>query len=206
MAPGRPILKESRAVFYGWMPGHPTSHSHCLLATRQVRSAGSGGATQRAEVKWTLLRMGHHVGLCLWRPWIVVVVGALKDSPNWSVGHSTKVQVSHVETSGVLIGASGNPQTLVLETRPLKRDTWKPKDGFRLVPRGLSSSIFCVWGHPSACLSGGSCSAFVRSPLFVQGELHDLGWPRGPWRFLLICGVVASGMGRVSLERAGTVL
>lgn len=31
-------------------------------------------------------------------------------------------------------------------------------------------------------------------------------WPLGLWRFLLICRVVVNGMGRISLERAGTVL
>lgn len=35
--------------------------------------AGSGGATQGAEWKWTLLRMGHNVGLCPWRPRNVAV-------------------------------------------------------------------------------------------------------------------------------------
>ena len=32
-----------------------------------------GRATQGAELKWTLLRMGHHVGSCPWRPWNVAV-------------------------------------------------------------------------------------------------------------------------------------
>ena len=54
----------------GWVA---TSHSNCVLATRQVRSAGSGGATQEAELKWILLWMGPNVFLCLWIPWNVAV-------------------------------------------------------------------------------------------------------------------------------------
>ena len=36
-----------------------------------------------------------------------------------------------VEMSGVLMGASGNLRLLVLESRPLRRDAWKPTKGFR---------------------------------------------------------------------------
>lgn len=70
------------------------------------------------------------------------------------------------------MGASGNLRLLVLECRPLRRDAWKPTKGFRGRPNRLSGSIFCLWGHPSAFLRGGSCSACVRSPLGVQGSLH----------------------------------
>ena len=35
--------------------------------------AGSGGAMHGAVWKWTVLRMGHHVGLCPWRPRNVAV-------------------------------------------------------------------------------------------------------------------------------------
>ena len=51
------------------MAGEPDSPSSCVLVTRQVRSAGSGGETDRVELKWTLLWMGPNVGLCPWRPW-----------------------------------------------------------------------------------------------------------------------------------------
>ena len=54
-------------------------------------------------------------------------LGPLKDYLNQRVGHSTQEQVSHVETRGVLMGATGNPHMLVLETMPLRRDAWKPK-------------------------------------------------------------------------------
>ena len=36
---------------------------------KKVRSAGSGGETERVELKWTLLWMGPNVGLYPWRPW-----------------------------------------------------------------------------------------------------------------------------------------
>ena len=35
---------------------------------------------------------------------------------------------------------------------------------------------------------------------------YTIGMPWRPWRFLLICRVVANGLDRVSLEREGTVL
>ena len=57
---------------------------------------------------------------------------------------------------------------LVFETRRLRRDAWKPKLGFRFGPRSLSSSIFCLWGHLSACLNRGSCSACVGMPLLAK--------------------------------------
>ena len=38
-------------------------------ATRQVRSAGSGGATEESELKWTLPWMCPNMILCLRRPW-----------------------------------------------------------------------------------------------------------------------------------------
>ena len=35
------------------------------------------------------------------------------------------------EMRGVLSGASGNLRLLLLESRPLRRDAWKPTKGFR---------------------------------------------------------------------------
>ena len=129
-----------------------------------------------------------------------------KDSPNPRVGHSPKEQVSHVETRGVLIGASGNPHRLVLETRPLRRDSWNPKQGFRLGPRGAVWFNLLSLGS-SFCLSEWrSLLSLCQITPVCPGWPTLLGWPQGPWRFLLICRVAANGMGRVSLERAGTVL
>ena len=144
---------------------------------------------------WVLV----HGDLGMWR-WL----GELEGFSNQRVGHSSKEQVSHVETRGVLIGASGNP--LVLETSPLRRDAWKPTQGFRLGPRGP------VWFNllslgTSFCLSEWrSLLSLCQISPVGPGWPKLLGWPQGPWRFLLICRVVANGMGRVSLERAGPVL
>ena len=107
---------------------------------------------------------GGHGDLGMWR-W-------LRDSAGFSnpKGLTQFQQVaSQVETSGVVFRASGKILMLVFEPRPLRSDTWKPKQGFRLGPRFLSGSIFWVCGHLSACLRGGSCSASVRMPLFFQG-------------------------------------
>ena len=65
---------------------------------------------------------------------------------------------------GVLFGASGKPHMLVLEPKPLRSDTWKPKEELRLGPRGLSGSMFCVCGLLSTCLHGGSCSDLSEYP------------------------------------------
>ena len=125
---------------------------------------------------------------------------ALKDTPNQRAGHSSKDDVTQVETRCALTGASGKPHMLVFETRPLGRDAWNPKQGFSFGPRGLSASIFCLWGHLSVYLSGGCASPFARSPLCAEGGLHsrdgrrDLGgfsqsiglwpmkWAEFPWR------------------------
>ena len=90
---------------------------------------------------------------------------------------------------------------LVFKPRPLRSDTWKPKQEFRLGPRGLSGSIYCLCRHLSVFLHGGSCSASVRMPL--SREAYSSGMSSGALRFLLFCGVMGNGMGIVSLERAG---
>lgn len=84
---------------------------------------------------------------------------------------------------------------LVIEPRPLRSDTWTPKQEFIIGPRGLSGSIFCLCGYQSVCLHGGSsCSAGVIMPLFVQCGLRS--WDvLGTLRFLLFCRVVANGTG-----------
>ena len=99
--------------------------------------------------------------------------GSLKDSPNQSDGQSSTDQVSHVETRGVLFGASGKPLRRVLQTSPMRIDAWKPKQVLRSGPRGLSGTIDSLWGYPSACGSAASIPACVRSPLFVQGSLAN---------------------------------
>ena len=54
-------------------------------------------------------------------------------------------------------------------------------------------------------LSGASCSAGVRPPLFVQRDLH-IGMASGTLRVLLICTILDNGMGRIPMHEVGTVL
>ena len=91
------------------------------------------------------------------------------------------------------MGESRNSHMLVLKSRPLRRDAWKPKQWIRLVPRGLFVPFY-LWGHQSTGLSAGRCSDGLRLPLFVLGShnywdgLRDFGgYPTSR--------VVAIGMG-----------
>ena len=83
------------------------------------------------------------LGMCRW-------LRALKNPPTRSVGHSSNKKSPHVGTREFLFVDLEKAITLVFETSPLKRDTWKPKLGCRLWPRALFVSDFCLWGH---CLS-----------------------------------------------------
>ena len=47
-----------------------------------------------------------------------------------------------METRGVLFRASGKPHTLFFEPKPLRSNTWNPKQELRLWPKGLSGSTF----------------------------------------------------------------
>ena len=94
----------------------------------------------------------------------------LNASPNQRFCVISKRQVSHVETRFDLIGASGKPHMLILETRPLMRDSRKPKQWTPLglgpcpvQPHSLGTSIYSMSGH--------GCSAGFRQPLFVLGVL-----------------------------------
>ena len=82
---------------------------------------------------------------------------------------------------------------LVLKSRPLRRDAWKPKQWIRLGPRGLFVPFY-LWGYQSTSLSAGRFSDGLRLLQFVLGSrqywdgLRDLG-------DLTISSVVAFGMG-----------
>ena len=78
-----------------------------------------------------------------------------------------------MDVRGLLGGASENPHRLEPETRLRRRDAWKPKQGFALGPCGLTGTIYCLLGHPSASQSRGRCCACIRWPTGVQGSLQD---------------------------------
>ena len=40
----------------------------------------------------------------------------------------------------------------------------------------------------------------------LSTENYILGWPRGLWRFHLICTILDNGMGRIPMDLVGTVL
>ena len=102
------------------------------------------------------------------------------------------------------MGESRNSHMLVLESRPLRRDAWKPKQWIRLVPRGLLVSFYRR--HLSTGLSAGRCSDELRLPVFVLGSQH-YGMASGNLKVYTISCVVAIGVGsHNSLARARTVL
>ena len=95
--------------------------------------------------------------------------GALKGSPKERLSHSSIVQVSDVKMRFVLMGESGNSHMLVLKSRPLRRNAWKPKQWMRLGPKGLLVPFF-LWGYQSTSLSAGRFSDGLRLLLFVLGS------------------------------------
>ena len=103
------------------------------------------------------------------------------------------------------MGESRNSHILVLKSRPLRRDAWKPKQWIRLVPRGLLVSFY-LGRHLSMGQSAGRCSDELRLPVFVLGSQH-YGMASGNLKVYTFSCVVAIGMGsHNSLARARTVL
>ena len=78
-----------------------------------------------------------------------------------------------MDVGGLLGGASENPHGLDPETRLLRRDAWKPKQGFALGPCSLTGTIYFLLGHPSDSYSRDRYCACVRSPILLQGSLQD---------------------------------
>ena len=66
---------------------------------------------------------------------------ALKGSPKERLSHCSIVQVSHVYMRFVLMGESRNSHMLLLKSRPMRSDAWKPKQWIRYVP-GACSFLF----------------------------------------------------------------
>ena len=60
---------------------------------------------------------------------------------------------------------------LVLKSRSLRRDAWKPKQWIRLVPRGLFVPFY-LWEHQFTGLSAGRITDGLRLLMFVLGSHH----------------------------------
>ena len=110
----------------------------------------------------------------------------LNSSPNQRFCIISKRQVSHVETRFDLIGASGKPHMLILETRLLMRDSRKPKQWTPLGPRALSRSI-SFSGDIHLQYEWRWMLSWFQAALVCPALSILLGWPWGLWRFLLAC-------------------
>ena len=94
-------------------------HFHCLVATGNVGSAGSGGAPQGAELNWALVRVGQNVGRCPWRLWNVAVeLGTFSSFQNGGLSQIRIAHVSHVAMRGVGPGDASNRPRLELGRGP----------------------------------------------------------------------------------------
>lgn len=129
----------------------------------------------------------------------------LNASPNQRFCVISKRQVSHVETRFDLIGASGKPHMLILETRPLMRDSRKPKQWTPLGPRALSRSI-SFSGDIHLQYEWRWMLSWFQAALVCPGRSILWGWPWGLWRFLRVCMIVVNGKGRIPVELRGTDL
>ena len=75
--------------------------------------------------------MGHNVGLSRETYKCGGGSGALQDSPNLRVLHSSNYQGFLLGRGGFLFCDSGVSPMLVSDTRPLEEDAWKPQLGYR---------------------------------------------------------------------------
>ena len=91
------------------------------------------------------------------------------------------------------MGESKNSHMLLLKSRHLRRDAWKPKQWIGYVPRGLFVPFY-LWGHQSTGLSAGRCSDGPRLPL-LSWEATNIGMASGTLEVYPISRVVAIGMG-----------
>lgn len=141
-----PLAIRDKTRLISWL-----SHRFSAFWVRSSDLLALGRAAEGVELKRTLLRLGPNVGLCPWRPWNVLVAQRpcrflLPEGS--ATAPAGKLPMWRGESFCWV--PPKRPLMLVFETSPLSRDTWKPKLGFRLGPRDLSGSIFCLWGN---CLS-----------------------------------------------------